>query len=438
MRQRLLPATLVLAELLFATSVLAQNQTCTSEQFRKVVDDTGAVLRKLNADSQPRMEAGFRRLKDKHSWAEREYQEKAIALLSDPKSDRYDATAGELLGRLDRLAEEARSGTDCSRLAELESTSLELQATIRVKTQYMLTRIDALLGDPKSSTPVQSAAPVPPPVSAPAPTLTEPPSKAQSATSTPQMPAQSGPSATASTASTTAPSAPKPPSPAAPAAPKTAAGQTSGWATTSRIEPPPGPPVPSATPQPYAPPAPSKSSTAIPSAPVAALPPTQATGDSYTIDEIKDASKGFFGTISTGLASVIEHAFSKLGRPNAYVLGSEGGGAFIAGVRYGSGTLYTRGGRTREVFWHGPSIGYDFGASGAKTLFLVYNLRDELDIFAGFSGVEGSAFLVGGVGMTILTDSKVVMAPIRSGVGLRLGASIGYVRFTPRATWNPF
>lgn len=168
------------------------------------------------------------------------------------------------------------------------------------------------------------------------------------------------------------------------------------------------------------------------------MPPVPAEQDGFSIDEIKDASRGFFGTISGGLASVIEHAFSRLGRPTAYVLGNEGGGAFIAGVRYGKGLMYMRSGNMRDVYWHGPSIGYDFGASGSKTLFLVYNMRDELDIFAGFSGVEGSAYLVGGVGMTILTDGKVVMAPIRSGVGLRLGASIGYVRFTPRATWNPF
>jgi hypothetical protein len=169
-----------------------------------------------------------------------------------------------------------------------------------------------------------------------------------------------------------------------------------------------------------------------------ALPPPTASTDGFSRDEIAEASRGFFGTISSGLATVIEHAFSTLGRPNAYVLGNEGGGAFIAGVRYGKGTLFTREGGRREVYWHGPSIGYDFGASGSKALFLVYNLRQELDIFSGFSGVDGSAYLVGGVGMTVLTDGKVVMAPIRSGVGLRLGASIGYVRFTARPTWNPF
>jgi hypothetical protein len=159
--------------------------------------------------------------------------------------------------------------------------------------------------------------------------------------------------------------------------------------------------------------------------------------DSFSRDEINEASRGFFGSISGGLASVMEHAFSTLGRPTGYVLGNEGGGAFIAGLRYGKGTLFVRDGRKRTVYWHGPSIGYDFGASGSKTMFLVYNLKDELDIFSGFTGVEGSAYLVGGVGMTALTDGKVVMAPIRSGLGVRLGAYIGYIRFTARPTWNP-
>jgi len=160
--------------------------------------------------------------------------------------------------------------------------------------------------------------------------------------------------------------------------------------------------------------------------------------DGFSREDIREASRGFFGTISSGLASVMEHAFSTLSRPSAYVLGNEGGGAFIAGVRYGRGTLFLHDGSRREVYWHGPSIGYDFGASGAKAMFLVYNLKRDLDIFSGFSGVEGSAYLVGGVGMTVLTDGKVVMAPIRSGLGLRLGASIGYIRFTARPTWSPF
>lgn len=162
------------------------------------------------------------------------------------------------------------------------------------------------------------------------------------------------------------------------------------------------------------------------------------TGGGYSIDEIREATRGFFGTVSTSLASVIEHAFKKSGRPTAYVLGNEGGGAFLAGLRYGEGTLYLRNGGSQKVYWHGPSIGYDLGAEGSRTLFLIYSLNEPDGLFRQFTGVDGSAYLVGGVGMTLLKGGEVVMAPIRSGLGLRLGASIGYVRFTPRPTWNPF
>ena len=158
----------------------------------------------------------------------------------------------------------------------------------------------------------------------------------------------------------------------------------------------------------------------------------------YTIDEIRDASRGLFGTISTSLASVIEHAFAKSGRPTAYVLGNEGGGAFLAGLRYGKGTLYMRAGGKQEIFWHGPSIGGDIGAEGARTLYLIYDLKQPADLYRKFAGIDGTAYLLGGFGITFLKGGDVIMAPIRSGIGLRLGASIGYVRFTPQPTWNPF
>lgn len=170
------------------------------------------------------------------------------------------------------------------------------------------------------------------------------------------------------------------------------------------------------------------------------MPPQSYTSDEagYSIEEIRDATKGFFGTVSTNLATVLEHAFSTSGRPTAYVLGQEGGGAFLAGLRYGDGTLFMRAGGTQKVFWHGPSIGADLGAAGSRTLFLIYKLKEPADLYRSFSGVDGSAYFVGGVGVTLMKGGKVVMAPIRSGLGLRLGANIGYVRFTPRPTWNPF
>jgi len=110
-------------------------------------------------------------------------------------------------------------------------------------------------------------------------------------------------------------------------------------------------------------------------------------------------------------------------------------------VQFGIGTdgkLYTRNAGDRRVFWEGPSVGFDTGADGARTMMLVYNLPATEAIYQRFAGVDGSAYFIGGFGMTALTANKIVVVPIRSGVGLRLGANIGYLKFTPQATWNPF
>jgi hypothetical protein len=158
----------------------------------------------------------------------------------------------------------------------------------------------------------------------------------------------------------------------------------------------------------------------------------------YSSNEIVDAGHRFFGGVSKGLADVVEHTFGKQGRPNGYILGEEAGGAFVAGLRYGEGTLYTKNAGTHRIYWQGPSIGYDFGAEGSKTMILVYNLRDVGQIYHRFAGVDGSAYLVGGIGVTLQTYDDIVLAPIRSGVGLRLGANVGYLKYTRRPTWNPF
>jgi hypothetical protein len=160
--------------------------------------------------------------------------------------------------------------------------------------------------------------------------------------------------------------------------------------------------------------------------------------DTFSTDEIVRAGHRFFGSISQGLAQIVEKAFSQWGEPNGYVLGQEGGGAFVVGLRYGDGTLYTRNAGDRRVFWEGPSVGFDAGGEGARTMMLVYNLPATDAIYQRFVGIDGSAYFVGGLGMTALTANDIVVVPIRSGVGLRLGANVGYLKFTPRATWNPF
>ena len=159
---------------------------------------------------------------------------------------------------------------------------------------------------------------------------------------------------------------------------------------------------------------------------------------SYSQNEIKDAGHRFFGSISQGLASVIEYAFQTSGRPNGYILGEDAGGAFVAGLRYGEGRLYTRDAGVHRVYWQGPSVGYDFGGEGSKAMILVYNLRDPSDIYHRFGGVQGSAYVVGGVSIQFQKYGDVVLAPIRSGVGLRLGANVGYLKYTRAPTWNPF
>ena len=159
----------------------------------------------------------------------------------------------------------------------------------------------------------------------------------------------------------------------------------------------------------------------------------------YSENEVIDAGHRFFGTLSTGLAKAVQWAFKKSGRPNGYILGEDAGGAFIAGLRYGEGKLYTKYHGVRRVFWQGPSLGYDFGGDGNRTMTLVYNLRSPSGIYRRFGGVQGSAYLVGGVSVQFLRGGRnVTLAPIRTGVGVRLGANIGYLKFTRRPTWNPF
>jgi hypothetical protein len=158
----------------------------------------------------------------------------------------------------------------------------------------------------------------------------------------------------------------------------------------------------------------------------------------YAPQEIINSGHRFFGTVSRGLAQVIEKAVSQWGLPNGYILGEEAGGAFIAGLRYGEGTLYTKNAGDLRVFWEGPTVGFDMGGEGARTMILVYRLPATEAIYQRFAGIDGSAYLVGGFGMTALTANNIVLVPIRSGVGVRLGANIGYLKFTPRATWNPF
>ena len=175
-----------------------------------------------------------------------------------------------------------------------------------------------------------------------------------------------------------------------------------------------------------------------PPAPLSQPPSPPPTANQYSSNEIIDAAHRFFGSVSRGLAEIVEKAVSQWGLPNGYILGEEASGAFIGGLRYGDGTLYTKNAGDLRLFWQGPTLGFDAGADGARTMMLVYNLPRTEAIFDRFGGIAGSAYFVGGLGMTALTANEIVVVPIRSGVGLRLGANLGYLKFTSHPTWNPF
>jgi len=158
----------------------------------------------------------------------------------------------------------------------------------------------------------------------------------------------------------------------------------------------------------------------------------------YSQNELIDAGHRFFGDVAQGLASIVEHAVAEHGLPNGYILGQEGSGAFIGGLRYGEGTLSTKNAGQCEVFWQGPSIGADVGGNGDRVMMLVYNLPDVTSVYQRFYGVSGSAYVVAGLGMTVLSRDNVFVAPIVAGVGARFGVNLSYLKFTDHPTWNPF
>jgi hypothetical protein len=171
---------------------------------------------------------------------------------------------------------------------------------------------------------------------------------------------------------------------------------------------------------------------------VASPASAQERGEGYTMSEIVGEGHRFFGATAGGLASVIENAFKTYGLPNGYILGEEGAGAFIGGLRFGEGTLFTKNAGDHRIYWQGPSLGFDVGGDGARTMMLVYNLPSVEAIHGRFGGVTGSAYLVGGVGMTVLQRDDIVLVPVKTGVGARLGVNLGYLKLTPMPTWNPF
>ena len=174
----------------------------------------------------------------------------------------------------------------------------------------------------------------------------------------------------------------------------------------------------------------------------AAAPPVAANqtppGTAVPRDDVFNAAEGVFGRGARDLAHILENILRDQGLPTAYIAGQEAGGAFMVGVRYGSGTMHHQIEGDRAVYWTGPSLGFDVGGDVNKVFVLVYNLHDSQGLFRRFPGGEGHAYFVGGFNAQYLRHGDVVLIPIRLGAGLRLGLNVGYMRFSERNRWLPF
>jgi len=164
----------------------------------------------------------------------------------------------------------------------------------------------------------------------------------------------------------------------------------------------------------------------------------QTSAATYSDEEIVTAGHQFFGKASRDLAEAVQYVFRKQGEPTAYIVGEEAAGSFVGGLRYGEGTIYYKNGIKQRIYWQGPSVGFDFGANGSRSLVLIYNSESPEDIYGRFAGLEGSAYFVSGLGVNFQQKDEVILAPIRTGVGARLGANVGYLKYSSRPEWNPF
>lgn len=408
-------ASLVMSMLLAAVSP-ASAQTCTKRDISSVVDTTASKLRRLNAGHQPELQAKLRQLGEQRGWSDEERERNSAEFFQDEEARSLDEQASRLLIEFDALGDDTSfDQSSCqSRLERLNTVSAQLIEITTAKAAHITARVETALATQAS--PPRTAARPPPVKAEPKPKVAD-----IEPLPVPPAPAVRAPAPLPPTARTPAPPPAYPPyrgedrTMPAPDRP-----EVRSWETDTRHAP---PGDLSARPPPFA-----------------SLPPRlqEAEDMEFSADEISAAGRGFFGSLSAGLASVIEYAFRNYGRPNGYILGSEGGAALLAGLRYGDGHLVTKAAGERKVYWQGPSVGTDIGLAGSRVMFLVYNLREQNDLFTRFAGVDGSAYLVGGVGITFLKKGRLVLAPIRTGLGLRVGANVGYLKFTPEVSFNPF
>lgn len=428
------------------SSVLA----CTSADFGAVVDQTAQALRDLNINGAKRFQAKLQTLRHKHGLSEDEIQTRAAALQDDKMSE-FNREIDTLVNQMDTLSQTPNDKINCEKLDELKRVRDQLLTIMGQKSGYMLAKADIELDRAAGSAPTATA-PLPRTDDVPAPSAggsSRTPPKADRLDQKPET-ADKGPASppagvqrkealpqTAPKTATDAPAAKLTPAlPERRTEPKRTA---RNWTPESQTF----APTPPALAKPdrpredsYAPP----TVLAPPQDGQPRLPPPggQTLDNVYSIAEIQEAGRGIFGTITAQFAGAINYAFQNFGQPNAYITGSEGGAAFLAGLRYGKGRLHIKTAPESDIYWQGPSVGYDLGAEGSNALFLVYNLDDPYRIYGRFSGVGGSAFVAGGIGLNVLGKGNMVMVPIRSGIGLRLGANLAYLKFTERQTWNPF
>jgi hypothetical protein len=440
---------------------------CTAADFGSVVDQTAQALRDLNVNGAKRFQAKLQAVRQKYGLSEDEIQTRAAALQDDKMSE-FNREIDTLVNQMDLLSQTPNDKINCAKLDELKRVRDQLLTTMGLKSGYMLAKADDELDKPASAV---AAAPTPRTDDTPAPSAAgsartppksdrldyKPPETAEKAPASPPASAARNdvpPPASEKTAADSPPPALKPALPERRTEPTRTA---KNWTTESQTFAPTPPalakpdrpreetfaPTPPSLAKPdrpseqsYAPPTP----LAPPPDGQIQLPPpgSQSLDNTYSIAEIQDAGRGIFGTITAQFAGAINYAFQNFGQPNAYITGGEGGAAVLAGLRYGKGRLHVKTAPESDIYWQGPSAGFDLGAEGSNALFLVYNLDDPNRIYGRFTGIGGSAYVAGGVGLNVLGKGNMVMVPIRSGIGLRLGANLAYLKFTERQTWNPF
>jgi hypothetical protein len=390
---------------------------CDARAFGVQIDQTAQALRTLNKDSEKRFQERLLTIARTQGWTEAQKADKAAAAMDDSKLETFNAEIEQLVGQLDTLNVTPKNDISCTRLNELKTVNDKLVSVMRQKAGFILAQLESEAARPPISPYAQTA-----PVAKSA-------QSSQLASATPEETLPSNVPWSANVAKALR----------APANAKAASpGDT--------------PPTPSNTQAAKAAetplsirPAPSQQDNRVASLkpPVSdALPPATSSPTGYSPQDIRNAGVGVFGSLTSEFAAVMNHAFDNFGQPNAYIIGDEGGGAFLAGLRYGQGTIYSRINGTEaapsSIYWQGPSIGADIGATGSRALFLVYNLDDSAGLYRRFPGIDGSAYVAGGFGLTVYRSGNMVIVPIRTGLGLRIGASVAYLKFTERASLNPF